>query len=385
MLEITGYINGETLQNKLVSADELAKLFGVTVPEKLTIEANKNSKKTDRYGNVRSSVGVNLNTSILGTFQGNEVQILYYTRKPYKDGIPNPQPKRMRVQLPNSVIDSTRQKEIAVFTMLHPKCEDSPIKSNRVTTRYKIKNRAKEAQAEIQRRLLIRETENKILLEKNEDLLRRIALGIRVNRQSIGGAQNMTMDELKAALLNLFEKNPYDFANAYSDVTVKIKGLIQEAKMANVIKLQKRGNIAQWIYTENEEEIVNVSGKDKDLALMHFLSDAGNFEQHYPRLEAGIKNQRVDKNALAAIMARGGTTSETLSIENMTAEELFRYAKDANKIMFYPEEMRVALMDDGIPGNTLLKIDKITRWETELIEKLKEGKITFSKLRKHCL
>lgn len=379
MLEVTGQIKGKVYENTLLSVEEVCKLFNVSLPEKVYIEANRNTRRRDSFNQQRSLSAVNANTLINTTYEGNIVTVRYYKSKSSANSDTKYFPTRIRIQLPETVFDTAKDKEVALFAMLTPSCEQSPFRSKRRKL-FRVKNNVAEAKSEIQQRLRLRQVEDKVLLEKNINFLRRIALGMNINRSRVSNPHDKTIDELKAGLLELFKKNPIEFANKFDDVTVKIEGLIQEAKHAGVIKLVSQGTVKAWVYSSNDEEIVRVTNQSPELALLYHLSQPEVFKIHYDKLEREIQSKGVNKAALAAIMNK---ESEVTTIENMSVEQLVEYAKVSEKIRFEPDNMRVALVDGLEDLGTLVKITDAKEWEQQVADKMAASNLIITKLKKH--
>lgn len=384
MLEITGEINGKIYNSQIVSADELCDMFNIDLPQSLHLEANRVTRKKDRFGQERSLNNINAVSNIVGMYNGSQINIRYYTSKVDRDNSTKYIPRNVKIGLPDTVYNTTENKELAVFSILYPACEQSPLRNNRRKL-YKVKDKDREADSIISEKLMLRKIEDKVLMENNISLLRRIAYGLKIERKKVPNPKDLSINQLKAELLKLFKLNPKEFSNKFDDVTVKIEGLIQEAKIANVIRLIPQGNIKIWEYTSSQEEIVRIVNQSPELGLLHHLSQPDVFKVHYPKMERLIQEKGVDKIALQQIMddVSQPVEEKELTLDEMDNAQMVDYAINSNKIWFDESNSRVALMDGMEDLGTLVKVNNKAKWKQELIDKVNNASITLNKLKNH--
>lgn len=355
MLRITGLYQGESVEDKLVSADELIKFFELPISgETAVFELDKGSPGVitvnqadgqERFGNRT------IQCTVQGMYQGNSYFIRYYdtaVRNPNTDDMVYT-PKKIRFNGKQKAFDLRMEKEQAVLFALSKMCGDSPFHTTRDVSHYRLVNFQARAAANLRYQQMYQEVRNAILNDSDQKSMR-IAKAIRVKGEQVSYDQTFTGVEAKAGLLALATRYPVQFAEAYNSPQTLIAGIAREAIDNKKIraKIIGAGN-HMWMYNDSGMEICRVPpGMDNFTALVTHISDPGIFQAFANMVGA---NDAIDSSA------KVGEYVANVAADNLVDQAINKgvvvYDSQANKVylgsnfQFDPDSRALLSLKDG--------------------------------------
>ena len=158
MLAITGNLNGKPVEDQIISASDVIKLFNLPISkdaEKIVFELDKKSKGVIAInpvdGSERFAYRSMLKPIATGTYKNESYTVQYYnTRRQNNKGGYTYSPNRVDFMGKRHSINTDQDLEKAVFFLLHPWCKDSPLRNRNSISRYKLFSAEKESMLKIQ-------------------------------------------------------------------------------------------------------------------------------------------------------------------------------------------------------------------------------------------
>ena len=257
MLKFTGPLNGEIVENKIISANELQKAFDLKVNEN-TYFRMTGIKQTE-FGERRPE-GVRFQPVISGFLNGEHYVIRYYKiERPRQGQETKYTPERLILDEKEKGYSVKEDKELVVFMMLSPACEQSPFRTAKSVTLYSIVDIEALTKVSLEKEIATVDLTNQILTETNGVKLMSIAKGIEIMNEKIQSHLTMSADAAKVQLALLQKKYPEQFAAAYTDFITEARGyaryLVDEKKVILVDGVWKTQNGKKVV--EGIDEIEN--------------------------------------------------------------------------------------------------------------------------------
>lgn len=373
MLEVTGTLKGKIYKEEIVTAEYLMEAFGLDFlkgKEKVTFKLNEDNpnvvKKNKADGKLRFPASFGFTTFINGFYEGANLQIRYYTSK-VNNG-PNLKPKytpnRLRMNGKAKPLNTTQDKEEALFWLLFPHCKDSPLHDpRRHPAVYLLDDVEKTAKVKMEKEALELKLRTSIL-GLPDDLAVQIALGIKLGRYSIPPEEAENPVSAKVALIELAKRDPGGLQDAMSSKPVMIDGAIVLAKKRGLIHIAPGANQKKaWYYADSlgGERIIPLPSKgnpNKELA--KYLSTR----------EAWMNFQEI-----TGIGKKEGEAPEVA--EELPAFEMNEDAKviqegiDNRCVVLHPKENKVYIMEPSghLQDRALLIIKDRKTWKEELLSR----------------
>lgn len=365
MFIITGRFNGETVEDKLVSADELIDYF------KLPIKGKQRAafRLDEESPGIIAVRGGRKSFAHMRTVQclingigpdGNSYTIQYYRTKTNRPATKNTpgytdyQPKKLPFKGREASFDLVRQKEEAVLFCLTPMNGDSPFNNNSLS-HFRFYDREAVAQSRLNEGMLY-ETVRDLILHGDDDKIMRIAKGIKIGRLMIPANETRTAVEAKVALIEMAKKHTKAVAAAINDDSTFTRGLVNDAVESHVIKLiSAGGNARAWVWSEGGTQIMRVSKQQNPReALYDHVSIPENFAQF---------RSRVDM--LKGIGGQDAPAQVEANLDDPV--QLINAAIESKVITFNPEESKVYILNERrqIDGRAIGKIEDGANWKSE--------------------
>lgn len=385
MFLVTGtFKEGGKLQSytsEEMSAMEVAKMFRLDVSEPVEFEISSRKKTKDRLnGGVRKPRLVNMNTLILGQYNGMSVSLQYYASKvPVVDNRNNVGERYLPGSVPfkEGRIFPADEMDKLVFLMLHPWCEQSPISGNTREKYFRIRNRVVESQAKMGLYEKISSIRSEILAMSKDPnkmpLLRRKAKGIIVRGQRVAIADYASDAEVAVTLIEKLEEWKTDFITAWTAPESDIRGMVQVAIDRGVIILNRVGDMTGAFWGASGELLCRFGNASDALTAVctHILN---NYDGVMPTLKQALDGQSLADKA-REVAARISEDAETVaSLDNL--DNLIDRAVGLNIVFFNPAKGTVEWSDNG-PGKKEI-VKNVTEdpsdtdyWRTQFGEALK--------------
>ena len=222
MLKFTGPLDGQIVENKIISANTLQKLFGLKVNES-TYFRMTGIKQTE-FGERRPE-GVSFQPVISGYLDGEHYVIRYYKKETLRQGQEAKYvPERLKLDEKEKGYSAKDDKELVVFMMLSPANESSPFRTPKSVTLYRTVDIEALTQTSLKKEQELVDLSSKILTETDSVKLMSIAKGIEVAGEKIQSHLTMNADGAKVQLVLLQKKYPEQFAAAYTDFLTEARG-----------------------------------------------------------------------------------------------------------------------------------------------------------------
>lgn len=257
MFEVTGTIKNTTYDRQQVSASDLVDMFDLPIDKAgkktiLQFELVPDRVKYDRHNRMMAfQQGAMLRSLISGSFQGNHVNIQYFTRRNNKRvGGTNEitytphhveySGREMAFSL--DVNEYPRDFENLVFYMLCTKCKDSPIHGEVPEKYYQINDTIAKAEEFVAKQTRMFEVQS-VIMKPDADmhLLRTKAAGMGIQE---GLLQDV---EVRAELMKLANNDIESFWKQFESVTTSFDGIIARAiDLGVIISKNKGGGVQEY-------------------------------------------------------------------------------------------------------------------------------------------
>lgn len=222
MLKFTGPLDGQIVENKIISANDLAKMFNLKVKESTYFRMT---------GIVQTPFGerrpekVSFMPVVSGYLNGENYVIRYYKREtPRVNQETKYSPERLFMDQKEQGYSASEDKELVVFMMLSTQCEQSPFKTAKSKPLYRIVDVDAITTQKLEDVTKSNDLTNQILAEKDEVKLISIAKGIEVMGEKIQSHLTTNIDGAKVQLILLQKKYPEQFESAYTDFLTQARG-----------------------------------------------------------------------------------------------------------------------------------------------------------------
>lgn len=360
MFELTGYFNGEYVEEKVVGARQLIEHFNLEMlkdKKRLVVELDANAAGTysrNRSVNNNHAVQRMLHPLITGSYNGDQYFIRYYkTKVPRTDrGVTsfNYSPKRVSFRGSSEVIDlqgPDADLERAVFLSLCPSTSMSPFHSRGNSPMYLFKDREKDMETALMREQIIDNVTSMILEEKSGQRLQRIAKGITLpGNVRLDSTKTESGDAARLALLNLARKNPALVIDSFNDDGVYATGVAFHAIDSGLIKVVNLGGGRQaWRWTDTGGEVLKIDpGVAPRYALEQWIKQPANFAAFINR----TGSDKEDVNAPAGV-----------DFDDLSDRDLIELAYEHKMVFLDRKKNRVYQLDgNGQVSNKALVVLK---------------------------
>lgn len=374
-----------------MGAIEVAKLFQLDISSPVEFEISSRRKTRDRLnGGFRKPRLINMNTLILGQYNGMSVSLQYYSSKvPITDNrnnigdryLPGSVPFREGRLFPEDETDKL------VFYLLHPWNENSPIAGNTREKYFRIRNRVQESQAKMGLYEKISSIRSEILdmsrSPSKMPILRRKAKGILVKGQRIPIADYASDAEVAVTLIEKLEEWKTDFITAWTAPESDIRGMVQVAIDRGVLNLNRVGDMTGAFWGSSGELLCRFGNASDALTAVctHILN---NYDSVMPTLKNALDGQTLAEKArgMASRITEDVDTSPDLS----NLDNLIDRAIGQNVVFFNPSKGTVEWSDQvgkkEIVKNANDDPADTDYWRTQFVEALKANPALRDKLLK---
>lgn len=272
MIAFTGELGKEFVEDQIVKVDELAKLAKITIPAgRAYFELCKTKRGKSVEGQDRFADMVSRKFSIQGYLNNTPVKIDYYQSRTGKKGEYKYNGNRLTVfrkSWARAVNTETAEgRELCLLFLLHPHCEQSPLRDPRVEpiwTMVDYEQRAKEANKATEDKHSVMTT----IFASDRSII--MAKGIQALGQTIPdfpGDKGRATLELTKFLDKVGTKA---FKQAWDDPTTMLRGTVRVAQEKGILQSQTSGGMILWKY--KDREILEVPpAKDAERMLIEYL------------------------------------------------------------------------------------------------------------------
>lgn len=354
MFELSGNINGTTYDKTTVSADQLVDMF------KLGLKRSGYFMVSDLKKRKEPKI-FRLTPVIRGNYNGNSVEVRYYTAKNVKEKVTNYVPVRMIHNAGDYNISLEKDFEIAVYFALSTKTKGSPIRSTTVPFFY-VRNKQAEAQMQLDR---IREIDRiKVVIgELPDEDIRVIAKGLTIKDVVIPSSKNISVQELRLALIQAATAYPKQFAEQFTSKLIRLRGMIRRAIDMGIITTSKHQitGVLSYVFAKNNElicEVPNGINNAEDF-LITYMSNIDLVAQYLEKIK-NFMQEDVSEKALESMDDELFSTKKTES-----DADLIEKALSLGAIQYDPVEMKVKSRE----GNTIALIEG-DDWKASFVNKL---------------
>ena len=401
MIEITGEWKNEVVENKLVSAQELVDTFELPFKKGDRIHLRLHSSvktfdmatKKDRFAEERM-----FKPLINGRYNGGSFILRYYEQKlnlQRKTEKVRYLPVRLRYKGDETIWDTKRNFELAVFMYLSTMCADSPLRNRKSQKHWEYYEPSVEAEADLK------------AIERNESLRLRVmgmsdeevlytARAIKQLRGMLPSNVKLDTPALsRLALVNVSMNNPGPLHTALNSVQIEAAAIILEAQEKELISMVNEKGARIWLWSEELGgtilyKIPTKTGSPLHKLIEHLTSTAQGLVDFKNKVKNGVNITEERAEILRGIETDepeedAGTSSdnEVDKLDEMSPGELIDLSLSLGITMFHPEERKFYLTNDRgqITGNALkANLDKAD-WKMQLAGNF--PKVALNKLRKH--
>lgn len=380
MIEFTGIINGEMVEEKVVSAADLIKEFSLPVdpgkesrirfalhPSQVTV--NRADGK-ERFGESRA-----FKPFILGSWKGNNYTIRYYQTKIKQGGNKSPRytPNRIYFFGRGHSLRTPDHLEEIVMLMLHPSCGDSPFKKRNGRIQYRIADPVGDARKQLQSERILDEIRDQVL-KASDEYVKQIALGVNLVHKRISKEHADNPIMARVAILELAAKDLSFVVKCLESVQIKTAGIAAKAIEKEQIRLASTGaGRRAWYYSETYggTEICKVTpNTDSRQALLSHLS----MPDERDRFLKGLKLQGADD-------LEGMGKPVGVEIDENDPSSLIDGAHKMGLINLHPGELKVYEVRDGqFHGRSFFQAESIENWKTQM--KANTNQLMINRLKK---
>jgi hypothetical protein len=399
MIEITGEWKGEVVEEKLVSAQELVDTFKLPFKKGDRIHFRLHSSvktfdiatKRDRYAEERM-----FKPLINGRYNGGSFIMRYYEQKlnlQRKSEKVRYLPVRLRYKGDETIWDTQRNFELAVFMYLSTMCADSPLRNRRSQKHWEYYEPNVEAEANLK---AIERTEALRLrvMEMTDDEVLYTALAIKQLRGMIPSNVKLDTPALaRLALVNISMNNPAPLHTALNSVQIEAAAVILEAQDKNMIAMVNEKGARIWIWSEELggtvlHKIPTKTGSPLHKLIEHLTSTAQGLVDFKNKVKNGAdiveKRDEILKQTAPPETDEEGESEDDLSdIDEMSPGALIDLAMSLGVALFHPEERKFYLTNEKgqITGRALKSNLDQTDWKTQLAGDFPKNSL--GKLKKH--
>ena len=399
MLHLTGFVDNKEYTDTPMKAEELLSLFNSPLDLKrkdAVFTLLKNRTKNDPVNKrIRHQRVRQFNPLIEGTYKGNFVQIRYFERK-RKDGNNNdvyypPRVKHIGIEMK---MKTAQHKEVIAFLALHGACKDSPIQTV-ATQQYEITDKQRQAREALNRETMLARLIVNVKDAPKSQIYRlahalslsgRDSLGNRHTKLSVTNVSSSSIDQLRADLIRIAKILPKEFAAAFKDQEILLRGMIKEALDKGVLEQHNMGGgVVSWKWRHDVEagvDIVSSSPGQDPFAVLYNYALRSDVFAHFSSTinatlgyEAAVANMDVQPHVLSKAVT-GADTPSSMS-NSAIIEEVF--VKE--KIFFDRVNKKVFILKDGeIKGKALLNIGDPSKWKEELGAAMDRADVTRNRI-----
>lgn len=303
MFTFTGVLNGEAVEEKTVSADQLIELFElnkvVDFKQTALFELDQSGIKTLNYAyneqtrQNSSSSPKFVSPVINGVYQGQSCTIRYYTSSSVKQtqngSIKSYIPLRMMFKGSSIGIDPASKKDEVVFWCLYKGTNVSPLR-DRFSGRsiFKYVDRNLRTRQEYDKAMGLQSVATAIF-DMNPQMAIYIAKGIVVKQEAISRDQCTSDSAAKVALINLLNKYQDDFIKVFNSPETYQIGVAHEFIDKGQISYKPVGETTVFFYTDNGEEIITIASEDAMAGFLNHVKDPSVFAAMCKRLSFNDK------------------------------------------------------------------------------------------------
>ena len=372
MLEFTGNINGEYVEQKLVSAKDLIKNFKLDLPKSglLRFELHPSQLAINKAdGTEKFAYRRLLLPETEGVSDGERCLIRYYTRKR-----PGPTPGRY-IYFPNRIpqqgkewtVDVAKDLEIAVLLLLNSKCADSPFHiPGRSVAEYKISDSRKKAQADMAQVEQYQELIERVKTAPDGYIIR-VAKGVALREGLIKMEDANDPFVARAELYNMAKTHPERLANALESKDVQIAGLVSDAAATGkIVYRTSQGGVINWMYADQfgGGQICDCPPKTNiQEILIEHLMNPNNLSRFMGKLYPDTqKGEKVE----------GGEVKS----EVLTPQQIAEKAIEEGILVFDPTDNKVYVMEGKFRSERAFMVvkDDPEKWREELYERMSDTK-----------
>lgn len=363
MFELTGFFNGEYVEEKVVGARQLIDHFNLEMlkgKQRLVVELDANAAGTysrNRSVNNNHAVQRMLHPLISGSYNGDQYFIRYYkTKVPRTDrGITsfNYSPKRVSFRGSSEVIDLTGPDadiERAVFLALSPSTAMSPFHARGNSPMYVFVDREKDMESALMREQVIDNVTSMILEEKSGVRLQRIVKGLVLpGNVRLASTKSESGDAARLALLSLARKQPGVVIEAFNDDGVYATGVAFHAIDSGLIKVINLGGGRQaWRWISDGTEILKIDpGVAPRYALEQWIRQPANYAKFSSRV-GGV--EEPDESQVL---------TDDKTFDDLSERDLIELAYEHKMVFLDRKKNKVYQLDDnGQVSNKALVILK---------------------------
>lgn len=256
MLHLNGTVNEVSYDNKLMSVDEVIKLFKLDkemsiakyvtgkgdvsfcfVPEKMEVDRNNPSM-------IRCPASRPIVSSIVINKDGNDFRLTYWTSKKGEATNPSYEPRHIDMFANGSayVYFGNAERERMLIAILSPECAVSPFCVPSITPVYTIFDPVVNAKREADASDAIYEFDGKLreFAKKDPNGFILKAKGLRINGGGIVADFN-DIANVRTAVTNAMRKDFDKFNDTWNDTASEWRGLIQTALDVQVLEQKNKG------------------------------------------------------------------------------------------------------------------------------------------------
>jgi hypothetical protein len=387
MLEVSGEWEGEIVDEKLVSAQDLVKHFNLPFKkgDKVNFRLHSSVKTKDlASGKLRFADRRQFAPIISGVYKGSMFTIRYYERKRKRTGKKNNgvvyTPLRLAFLGEEMIFDTDREFEKTVFMFLYSSCADSPLRAKRAQKHWEFFRPDQEAAEKLvgfenHEALRLR------VMELKDDEAMYIAKAIQMMKGLLSAKVKLTSPAIsKLALVDVAMKNPQGLKNALDSLQIEAAATIIRAQEEDQILLRSEKGGRTWVWHEDQGgtiilKVGSKAGNPVHKLIEHLTSSLEGLSEFKAKLNKETPN-------LTELPVN--ESNDDSSIEEMEPDELFKLAVSIGAIGYHPDEQKVYLKNENgqFVGNAL-KANVGPDWESELAEGLPRA--ATGKLRKHLV
>jgi hypothetical protein len=391
MLLIDGTLsNGETYNSQVVNPMDLINLFNIPKLKGQAVAdirlATKYTHK-DQFGQTRKLLSLRLNPVFtVQDEKGNSFTLRYFKsrNKNGKNG-ETFSPTRMVDAVGGAALITAAEQDKYVYYWLNPDNKTSPFNKGK-RFKYFFYDAEAEAMATLHVAAFRRSISNEIQ-DAHIDVIRAKALSLKIQTNSgmvsVDNATSVGEAPLRANLLNLLDRYPREFVNAWATSGDNLVGKLRLAIDRKIIVEKKdpnSSNMPAWFWNtdQNKERITVITGLKGALMALH-NAFADNYNGLYPILEDAMAWSNIEngRNQIVNKVTNADSTKTDImkAAWDISAHELVGEALSREVIYFDRSSGVLYELKDGEIGDQLFSTNNPKAWRDEYAEYLEEQPI----------
>lgn len=269
--------------------------------------------------------------------------------------------RKFTIEKASFSLSMKKDKELIVFLILSPYCEDSPLNVEGRKGMFRIQNLEKKAR--IQNELNKTKAMGFSLIyneETDTEKLREVAAGM-----SISGTAQMTREEIQSALFAFLEADPTKFINNWDSSIIVLRGIIQIAVDKGILVYKQKNGVYRWFLNDDEVCIVGAH-EDSRVALENAVKESVNTWLAPLRKAVQGASGKYDDEGLTKALNNEPKDTTLDKLNLCLQQDVITYDRGSKALY---------AIRGGELGDKLWDVTDPINWKQDVVDKIDSGEI----------